>query len=167
VGADAPAVAQGVHTSPAGVPGGGLIEKFDNWEVRRVPGQNSFLLVGYPSDNSGQLWLMCEHKSYLTVAVSMTGRGGRKGVQKSQVVKLQVDNGSPRDFNFLVFESFVAIATESAGTTDERVGAFLVALRDVKNSLVLTYDDTSHAFDVSHLPKARQRFLRLCGRMPA
>src|SRR5262245_60360525 len=70
------------QTGATGVPSGGLIEKFDNWEVRKIPGQNSFLLVGNPTDNSGQLWLMCEHKSHLTVAVSMTGRAGRRGIQK-------------------------------------------------------------------------------------
>lgn len=162
----AQAFAQSIHPNAFGPPNSGLIEKFANWEVRQVPGQNSYLLVGDPTDREGQLWLMCEHKSHITVAVSMGGKGGRQGVQKSQVVKLQVDDSSPREFNFLVFESFVAIATELAGATDERVGAFLAALRDVKNSLVLTYDQTSHDFDIQQLPKARQRFLRLCGRLP-
>ena len=148
------------------MPSGGLIEKFDNWEVRKVPGLHSFLLVGTPSDNSGQFWLMCEHKGPLTVAISMTGRGGRRGIQKSQVVKLQIDDEPSRDFNFIVFESFVALATETAGTQDQRIGAFLAALREVKKSLVLTYDDTSHEFDVAALPKARVSFLKLCGRAP-
>jgi hypothetical protein len=94
----------------------------------------------------------------------MTGRAGRKGSQKSQNVALQVDESAPRQFNFVVFESFVALATDTPGASDVRVAAFLNALRDVRNSLVLTYDETSHQFDVAQLQRARSRFLKLCGR---
>ena len=145
----------------------GLAEKFDNWEVRQPAGNKSYFLVGQPSDGSGQLWLQCEHKSFLTVAISMTGKAGRQGSQKSQNVSLQIDEAPPRQFNFIVFESFVALATETPGMADDRVAAFLDALRDAKNSLVLTYDKTSHQFDVAQLPKARLRFLSLCGRPSA
>jgi hypothetical protein len=98
------------------------------------------------------------------VAISMTGKAGRKGSQKSQNVGLQVDESAPRQFNFVVFESFVALATEMPGASDDRVAAFLDALRDARSSLVLTYDETSHQFDVAQLQKARSRFLKLCGR---
>lgn len=153
-----------------GIPGRldvGLVEKFDNWEIRQPPGNKSYFLIGQPSDGSGQLWLQCEHKSFLTVAISMTGKAGRQGSQKSQNVALQIDQAEPRKFNFVVFESFVALATETPGASDDRVEAFLGAMRDARSSLVLTYDQTSHQFDVAQLPKARARFLGLCGRSSA
>ena len=158
------ATAQGAAERLPGRLDSGLAEKFDNWEVRQPAGNKSYFLVGQPSDGSGQLWLQCEHKSFLTVAISMTGKAGRQGSQKSQNVSLQIDEAPPRQFNFIVFESFVALATETPGMADDRVAAFLDALRDAKNSLVLTYDKTSHQFDVAQLPKARLRFLSLCGR---
>jgi hypothetical protein len=159
------AFAQGAESVTGTV--GNVMEKFNNWEVRQLPGNNTYFLVGEPLDSVGQLWLQCEHKSFLTVAVSMSGKGGRQGLQKSQVVTLKVDDAAPRDFNFIVFESFVAMATEFPGATDERVSGFMEALRDVKNNLVLTYDHTSHQFGVADLPKARARFLQLCGRSQA
>jgi hypothetical protein len=162
-----PAVAQVAADPTASPQDAGLVEKFDNWEVRHTPGSKNYFLIGLPADRGGQLWLMCEHKNFLTVAVSMGGKGGRQESQKSQLVTLRVDDAEPREFNFLVFESFVALATELPGVSDNRVTAFLNALRDVKNMLVLTYDQTSHSFDVAHLPKARTRFLTLCGRLPA
>jgi hypothetical protein len=94
----------------------------------------------------------------------MAGKAGRKGSQKSQNISLQVDESVPRQFNFVVFESFVALATETPGASDDRVAGFLDALRDVRSSLILTYDETSHQFDVAQLQKARSRFLKLCGR---
>lgn len=156
--------AQGAAERIPGRLDAGLIERFENWEVRQPAGNKSFFLIGYPADGSGQFWLQCEHKSFLTVAISMTGKAGRQGSQKSQNVALQVDEAAPRQFNFIVFESFVALATETPGASDDRVAAFLDALRDVRSSLVLTYDQTSHQFDVAQLQKARSRFLQLCGR---
>jgi hypothetical protein len=161
------AVAQGAAERLPGTLDAGLVEKFDNWEIRQPAGNKSFFLIGNPEDGSGQLWLQCEHKSFLTVAISMTGKAGRQGSQKSQNVGLQIDDGKTQQFNFIVFESFVALATETPGLSDNRVAAFLDALRDVKNSLVLTYDQTAHQFDVKQLPKARSRFLGLCGRAVA
>jgi hypothetical protein len=158
------AFAQGAAERIPGQLDAGLNEKFNNWEVRQPPGNKSYFLIGQPADGSGQLWLQCEHNSFLTVAISMTGRAGRKGSQKSQNVALQVDESAPRQFNFVVFESFVALATDTPGASDVRVAAFLNALRDVRNSLVLTYDETSHQFDVAQLQRARSRFLKLCGR---
>jgi len=158
------AAAQGAAERIPGQLDAGFVEKFENWEVRQPPGNKSYFLIGQPVDGSGQLWLQCEHNSFLTVAITMVGKAGRKGSQKSQSVGLQVDEARPRQFNFVVFESFVALAIETPGTSDDRVAAFLDALRDAKNSLVLTYDDTSHQFDVTQLPKARVRFLKLCGR---
>ena len=142
----------------------GLVEKFDNWEIRQPAGNKSFFLIGNPEDGRGQLWLQCEPKSFLTVAISMTGKAGQQGSQKSQNVGLQIDDEKLQQFNFLVFESFVALATETTGLSDSRVSAFLQALRDVKNSLVLTYDQTAHQFDVKQLQKVRSRYLGLCGR---
>ena len=144
-----------------------MLEKFDNWEVRQSPGEKSFFLVGQPEDHTGQLWLQCQHKKFLTVAVSMSGKAGRQGIEKSQVITLRIDDAAPREFSFLVFESFVALATEVPGASDDRVSGFLEALRDVKNTLELTYDRVSHKFDVAKLPDARTRFLQLCGRSPA
>lgn len=161
------AAAQGAAERIPGRLDAGLVEKFDNWEIRQPPGNKSYFLVGQPSDGSGQLWLQCEHKSFLTVAISMTGKAGRQGSQKSQNVALQYDQAEPRKFNFIVFESFVALATETPGASDDRVEAFLNAMRDARSSLVLTYDQTSHQFDVAQLPKARARFLGLCGRSSA
>ncbi len=46
--------------------------------------------------------------------------------------RLQVDELAPRQFNFVVFESFVALATETPGASDDRVAGFLDALRDVQ-----------------------------------
>lgn len=158
------AVAQGAAERIPGRLDAGLVEQFDNWEIRQPPGNKSYFLIGQPVDGSGQLWLQCEHKSFLTVAISMTGKAGRKGSQKSQNVALQVDESVPRQFNFVVFESFVALATETPGASDDRVAGFLDALRDVRSSLILTYDETSHQFDVAQLQKARSRFLKLCGR---
>jgi hypothetical protein len=158
------ALAQGAAERIPGQLDAGLNEKFENWEVRQPPGNKSYFLIGQPADGSGQLWLQCEHNSFLTVAISMTGKAGRKGSQKSQNVGLQVDESAPRQFNFVVFESFVALATEMPGASDDRVAAFLDALRDARSSLVLTYDETSHQFDVAQLQKARSRFLKLCGR---
>lgn len=160
----------GAQGAAEGIPGrldAGIIEKFDNWEIRQPPGNKSYFLIGQPSDGSGQLWLQCEHKSFLTVAISMTGKAGRQGSQKSQNVAVQIDEAAPRQFNFVVFESFVALATETPGASDDRVAGFLGALRDVRSSLVLTYDQTSHQFDVAQLQKARLRFLGLCGRSVA
>jgi hypothetical protein len=101
----------------------------------------------------------------------MGGKGTRQNTRqntlKSQIVTLRVDDSAPRAFSFLIFESFVAMATELPGTTDSRVKAFLDALRDARTSLELTYDQTSHQFDVAQLPNARARFLTLCGRHPA
>ncbi|MGZ3409856.1 MAG: hypothetical protein ACXWJW_02090 [Xanthobacteraceae bacterium] len=163
--APTPPVAAQVASETGALPtDAGLVERFDNWEVRNTPGSKNYFLIGLPADKSGQLWLMCEQKNFLTVAVSMGGKGGRQGFQKSQQVTLRVDDAEPRDFNFLVFESFVALATEVPGTSDNRVTAFLEALRDVKNMLVLTYDQTEHRFDVAQLQLARTRFLKLCGR---
>jgi hypothetical protein len=144
----------------------GLVEKFDNWEIRQPPGGTSYFMVGKPADMGGELWLQCERKSFFTVAVSMGGKGGRQGSQKSQVITLQIDKETPRDYNFLVFESFVALATEVRGTSDARVNAFLEAMRDAKNVLTVTYDQMSHDFDVARLASARTRFLQLCGRLP-
>jgi hypothetical protein len=163
-GASAQDIAQGAAESMTGRIDAGFVEKFDNWEIRQPAGNKSFFLIGQPADGSGQLWLQCEHKSFLTVAISMTGKAGRKGSQKSQNVGLQVDEAAPRQFNFIVFESFVALATDSPGLSDDRVAAFLDAMRDARSSLVLSYDETSHQFDVSQLSKARTRFLKLCGR---
>jgi hypothetical protein len=145
----------------------GLVERFDNWEVRHTPGSKNYFLIGIPADKAGQFWLMCEERNILTVAVSMGGKGTQRSLQKSQLVTLRVDDSAPRSFSFLIFESFVALATEFPGTADSRVSAFMDALRDVKNSLVLTYDQTSHQFDVTQLPGARDRFLKLCGRPSA
>jgi len=99
----------------------GLVARFDNWEVRHTPGSKTYYLIGIPADKSGQLWLMCEDKNLLTVAVSMRGRGAHQNNQKSQIVTLKIDDGAPRAFSFLIFESFVAMATEMPGTTDGRV----------------------------------------------
>ena len=161
------AAAQGAAERIPGRLDAGLVEKFDNWEIRQPAGNKSFFLIGNPEDGSGQLWLQCEHKSFLTVAISMTGKAGRQGSQKSQNVGLQIDEAAPQQFNFIVFESFVALATETPGLSDNRVAAFLDALRDVKTSLVLTYDQTAHQFGVKQLPQARSRFLGLCGRAAA
>ena len=159
------AAAQGAAERIPGRLDAGLVEKFDNWEIRQPAGNKSFFLIGNPEDGRGQLWLQCEPKSFLTVAISMTGKAGRQGPQKSQNVGLQIDDEKLQQFNFLVFESFVALATETTGLSDNRVSAFLQALRDVKNSLVLTYDQTAHQFDVKQLQKVRSRFLGLCGRI--
>jgi hypothetical protein len=172
LGVTEPVLAQTASADPPAVPdNAGLVERFDNWEVRQAPGTKNYFLIGMPTDKAGQLWLMCEEKNFLTVAVSMGGKGTRQNTRqntlKSQIVTLRVDDSAPRAFSFLIFESFVAMATELPGTTDSRVKAFLDALRDARTSLELTYDQTSHQFDVAQLPNARARFLTLCGRHPA
>jgi hypothetical protein len=141
---------------------GRLLDTFGKWEIRKGLTHNTYLLIGESiRDGEGHFWLHCDQNNLITVAVPLVERAGSDHL-RSHAITIRSDTGLSRAMSLVVFENFVAVATEYHGGRNDKVADFLDVLRTAKETVTISYAHRSFDYDVAYLPAAQARFHELC-----
>jgi hypothetical protein len=141
---------------------GVLLDRFGKWQIRKGLVDNTYLLIGESTgDGAGHFWLHCDQNHLMMVAVPLAERDGRDRL-RSHALTIRADTGAERVMNFIVFESFVAVAIEYGGGSNEKVTDFIEVLRAAKETITISYAHNTFEYDVTQLPAAHARFLEFC-----
>ena len=144
---------------------GDLLEASGKWEIRAGIGANTYLLIGKStSDNESQFWLHCDQRKLVTIAVPLIELSGSDRL-RSRTITIRSDTGLERVLSLVVFESFVAVAVDYEGASNNKVADFLDVLRASKATFTISYGDKSFEYDVDGLSTAKARFHELCQRV--
>jgi hypothetical protein len=139
-----------------------LLDRFGKWQIRKGLVDNTYLLIGESTgDGAGHFWLHCDQNHLMMVAVPLAERDGRDRL-RSHALTIRADTGAERVMNFIVFESFVAVAIEYGGGSNEKVTDFIEVLRAAKETITISYAHNTFEYDVTQLPAAHGRFLEFC-----
>ena len=141
---------------------GVLLDTFGKWQIRKGLVDNTYLLIGESTgDGAGHFWLHCDQNHLMMVAVPLAERNGRDRL-RSHALTIRADTGAERVMDFIVFESFVAVAIEYGGGSNEKVTDFIEVLRAAKETITISYAHNTFEYDVTQLPAAHARFLEFC-----